>query len=288
LVKPNPDLQKISEFRRRATEHYAALEDVAKELAPYRYPKLSAIKIAQRTEDGISEKTLEQLRAEILESLVRLGFLRTYQRALRTRRRVRDHLADAEVSPDTKADVTRHTAGGIEAVRLMPVFGVTVGRREQQENLFVGGNPNLHDAPMHLPFRVEMWEPSDQHVRWVVAGSTGVGIDQAAFDVAVASYPGQRFTLRKSMLVVSYAKKSRSRLLSERGEEERQRCRDWLLKFMHDGQPKFPTKDELRQAAMRELKVSKNSFGLDFDIGLMACTRFRRHQVRCFYGTGGE
>ena len=29
---------------------------------------------------------------------------------------------------------------------------------------------------------------------------------------------------------------------------------------MRDGQPKFLTKTELRKAAMRELKVSKNSF----------------------------
>jgi hypothetical protein len=43
-------------------------------------------------------------------------------------------------------------------------------------------------------------------------------------------------------------------------EEEQRRCRDWLLKFMRGNQPKFLTKAELRDAAMRELKVSKNSF----------------------------
>jgi hypothetical protein len=32
---------------------------------------------------------------------------------------------------------------------------------------------------------------------------------------------------------------------------------DWLLKFMRDKQPKFLTKEELRHAAMRELKVSQ-------------------------------
>jgi hypothetical protein len=36
--------------------------------------------------------------------------------------------------------------------------------------------------------------------------------------------------------------------------------RDWLLPFMQNNQPKFLTKDELRCAAMRELKVSKNAF----------------------------
>jgi hypothetical protein len=61
-------------------------------------------------------------------------------------------------------------------------------------------------------------------------------------------------------------KKSRSEELSEKFADEWQRCRDWLIPFMHNNQPKFLTKDELRVAAMRELKVSKNSF----DFGWMA------------------
>ena len=48
--------------------------------------------------------------------------------------------------------------------------------------------------------------------------------------------------------------------LSERFTEQWQRCRDWLLPFMQNNQPKFATKEELRVAAMRELKVSKNAF----------------------------
>ena len=54
--------------------------------------------------------------------------------------------------------------------------------------------------------------------------------------------------------------KTRSQELSEKAQEEQRRCRGWLLTFMHDNQPKFLTKAELRDAAMRELKVSKNSF----------------------------
>ena len=61
-------------------------------------------------------------------------------------------------------------------------------------------------------------------------------------------------------------KMSRSQELSEKFAEERLRCRDWLLPFMQNNQPKFLTKDELRSAAMRELKVSKNAF----DFGWMA------------------
>ena len=53
---------------------------------------------------------------------------------------------------------------------------------------------------------------------------------------------------------------SRSQELSAKAAEERRRCRDWLLKYMQGNQPKFLTKAELREAAIRELKVSKNSF----------------------------
>jgi hypothetical protein len=60
--------------------------------------------------------------------------------------------------------------------------------------------------------------------------------------------------------------KSRSQELSEKAGEERRQCRDWLLRFMQNNQPKFLTKAELRDAAMLELNVSKNSF----DFGWMS------------------
>lgn len=47
--------------------------------------------------------------------------------------------------------------------------------------------------------------------------------------------------------------KSRSQQLSEKADDERRRCCDWLLRFMQNNQPKFLTKDELRGATMREL-----------------------------------
>jgi hypothetical protein len=56
------------------------------------------------------------------------------------------------------------------------------------------------------------------------------------------------------------SKKSRSQELSEKAAQEQLRCRDWLLPFIKDNQPKFLTKAELRDAAISELKVSKNSF----------------------------
>ena len=56
--------------------------------------------------------------------------------------------------------------------------------------------------------------------------------------------------------------KTRSEQLYKKAEEERQRCYRWLLPFLRDNQPKFLTKAELRDAALRELEVSKNSFDI--------------------------
>jgi hypothetical protein len=63
-------------------------------------------------------------------------------------------------------------------------------------------NPNLHDIPTNLPFRVEMWDRTNQHIRWVVSASSSVAIGHAALDAAVANFPGQRFTLRNGILVI--------------------------------------------------------------------------------------
>ena len=62
-------------------------------------------------------------------------------------------------------------------------------------------NPNLHDIPRDPPFRVEMWDRSDQHIRWVIAASASVAIGHAAMDAAMAAnYPDQRFTLQNGIL----------------------------------------------------------------------------------------
>jgi hypothetical protein len=63
-------------------------------------------------------------------------------------------------------------------------------------------NPNLHDIPRNLAFRVEMWDGADQHVRWVIAASASVAVGHAAMDAAIANYPDQRFTLRNGILVI--------------------------------------------------------------------------------------
>jgi hypothetical protein len=70
--------------------------------------------------------------------------------------------------------------------------------RPRQTGLRVG----LHDIPRNLPFRVEMWDQSDQHIRWVIAASASVAVGHAAMDAAIANYPDQRFTLRNGILVI--------------------------------------------------------------------------------------
>ena len=63
-------------------------------------------------------------------------------------------------------------------------------------------NPNLHDIPRNLPFRVELWDRHESHVRWVLAASSSVAIGHAALDAAVANFPEERFTLRNGILVI--------------------------------------------------------------------------------------
>ncbi len=63
-------------------------------------------------------------------------------------------------------------------------------------------NPNLHDIPTNLPFRVEMWDRHDQHIRWVISASSSVSMGHAALDVAIANFPSERFTLRNRALVI--------------------------------------------------------------------------------------
>jgi hypothetical protein len=58
-------------------------------------------------------------------------------------------------------------------------------------------NLNLHDIPPNLPFRVEMWDQSDQHIRWVITASASVAVGHGAMDAAIANYPEQRFTFKR-------------------------------------------------------------------------------------------
>jgi hypothetical protein len=73
-------------------------------------------------------------------------------------------------------------------------------------------NPNLHDISTNLPFRVEMWDRHDQHIRWVISASSSVSMGHAALDVAIANFPGERFTLRnRAMVIREYKPEARDR-----------------------------------------------------------------------------
>jgi hypothetical protein len=62
-------------------------------------------------------------------------------------------------------------------------------------------NPNLHDIA-NLSFRVELWDRHAKHIRWVVKAAGTVTIAQAAFDAAVANWPGEHFTLRQGIMLI--------------------------------------------------------------------------------------
>lgn len=64
--------------------------------------------------------------------------------------------------------------------------------------LFVERNFPFKDAEVQ---RLNV-DRHDQHIRWVVAASTSVAIGHAALDMAIATYPSERFTLRNGILVI--------------------------------------------------------------------------------------
>jgi hypothetical protein len=63
-------------------------------------------------------------------------------------------------------------------------------------------NPNLHEILPVSAFRVELWDRHADHIRWVIAASSSIAISNAAFDVAVSEFRGQRITLRKGAMVL--------------------------------------------------------------------------------------
>jgi hypothetical protein len=63
-------------------------------------------------------------------------------------------------------------------------------------------DPRLHDIPMRLPFRVELWDRPQQHIRWVIAASSSIAVARAAFEAAVKAHPHENLTLRNGALVI--------------------------------------------------------------------------------------
>jgi hypothetical protein len=106
---------------------------------------------------------------------------------------------------ETSEDGQLHTLTLLEQLRAesTELWGNSSALRERVDKLLRElANPNLHDIPTNLPFRVEMWDRRDQHIRWVVSASASVAIGHAALDTAIATYPSERFTLRNGILVI--------------------------------------------------------------------------------------
>jgi hypothetical protein len=104
-----------------------------------------------------------------------------------------------------KEDGQLHTLTLLEQLRAQSteLWGNSSALHERVDKLLRElANPNLHDIPTNLPFRVEMWDQHDGHIRWVVAASSSVAIGHAALDMAIATYPTERFTLRNGILVI--------------------------------------------------------------------------------------
>jgi hypothetical protein len=98
-----------------------------------------------------------------------------------------------------------HTLGLLERLRAecKDLWGISLKLYFRVDELLRElADPNLHDIPSNLPFRVEMWDRGDKHIRWVVSASSSVSIAHAALDMAIANYPSERFTLRNGALVI--------------------------------------------------------------------------------------
>ena len=63
-------------------------------------------------------------------------------------------------------------------------------------------NPNVPSLDAQLPFTVEMWDSTSQHIRLVAAGCHNITIARGAYEAAVQTYPQYNWLLRKGMQVV--------------------------------------------------------------------------------------
>ena len=97
-----------------------------------------------------------------------------------------------------------YTLGLLERVRseCKDLWGTSSLHQRVDDLLRELANPNLQDIPMRLPFRVELWDRDQQHIRWVIAATSSIVIGRAAFDVAVSTHPREYLTLRNGAQVV--------------------------------------------------------------------------------------
>jgi hypothetical protein len=105
---------------------------------------------------------------------------------------------------ETGTDGQLHTLGLLEQLRAeaRSAEGAYSDLHDRVDTLLRElANPNLHDIA-NLSFRVELWDRHAQHIRWMIAAAGTITIAQAAFDAAIANWPGERFTLRQGIMLI--------------------------------------------------------------------------------------
>jgi hypothetical protein len=86
----------------------------------------------------------------------------------------------------TEGEGQLHTLGLLKQLRCecKGLWGASSGAYFRVDTLLRQlADPNLHDIPNNLPFRVEMWDR--EQIRWVIAASASVAVGHAALDAAL-------------------------------------------------------------------------------------------------------
>ena len=63
--------------------------------------------------------------------------------------------------------------------------------------------------PFDLPYSVEVWDDSDQHIEELIALTGDYGVARAAYDEAIKRRPGKTVTLRQKARVLADSRRDR-------------------------------------------------------------------------------
>jgi hypothetical protein len=66
----------------------------------------------------------------------------------------------------------------------------------------IRSNANAVPRSGLTPASCTLWDRHAQHIRWMIAAAGTITIAQAAFDAAIANWPGERFTLRQGIMLI--------------------------------------------------------------------------------------
>jgi hypothetical protein len=92
---------------------------------------------------------------------------------------------------------------GHSAPELLRHSGGDVDKADLDARCYVSwGTRGFTTFQCACPFRVELWDRSQQHIRWVIAASSSIALARAAFEAAVEAHPHENLTLRNGALVI--------------------------------------------------------------------------------------